>query len=101
MAKYLWVTDGSNLKKIDPDELNYYLSIGYRRGKKLDGKSIQAWNKGLTVDNDKRVKTYVAKKPKKYKKKTICFKNGHILVFDEQKVGTRYDSNGQLIDTTV
>lgn len=54
------VTNDVSNKMIDPNDLEYYESIGFHKGKTMSGKP--AWNKGLTKETDERVKKYTEKR---------------------------------------
>lgn len=56
----IWITNGTNCKHILPEELEKYISLGYKRGRKVTNKEFTAWNKGLTKD-DSRVAKYCRK----------------------------------------
>ena len=61
----IWVTDGIKCKHILPEELENYISLGYKKGRKSINKKFTAWNKGLTKD-DPRVARY-CREPGTYK----------------------------------
>ena len=86
----IWITNGKICKRIQESCLQEYLQLGFRRGKKLDNKTITAWNKGLTTD-DSRVASYVHNKPKTYRKKVslcadecIVFENGYTISYEDE-----------------
>ena len=54
----IWVTDGKNLTRIFPEQLQEYILRGFVRGKKIEGKQQIPWNKGLTKE-DPRVQKYI------------------------------------------
>ena len=51
----IWITNGFECKSIFPNELDIYISLGYKRGRKIIGKDYTPWNKGLKATEDKRV----------------------------------------------
>ena len=57
-------TDGTNNKLIKPDEIPYYESLSWYRGKTTSGKP--AWNKGLTKETDERVAKYTDSRNKHF-----------------------------------
>ena len=56
----IWVTNGEKTYKIYPNQLDKYISEGYRRGRTL---SMIPWNKGLTKE-DPRVSAYINSRKK-------------------------------------
>lgn len=54
----IWITDGKNLTRICPEQLQEYTLKGFVRGKKVNGKQQIPWNKGLTKE-DPRVQKYI------------------------------------------
>ncbi len=54
----IWITNGVNITRIYPSELESYINKGYTRGKKQQGKTQVPWNKGLTI-KDSRVQKYI------------------------------------------
>ena len=51
----IWITNGFECKSIFANELDVYISLGYKRGRKIIGKDYTPWNKGLKATEDKRV----------------------------------------------
>lgn len=56
----IWITNGEINKKIFPQELLEYASLGFYKGRYI---STPPWNKGLTKD-DPRVQKYLENRKK-------------------------------------
>lgn len=59
----IWITNGEQLTRIFPEELDTYTKRGFVRGKKLNKKEYVPWNKGLTKE-DPRVQQYIQNRRK-------------------------------------
>lgn len=100
----VWITNGEIVKRVSADELPAYELKGFVRGKKRNGETIVAWNKGKTRETDSRVASYLTTRPSRYKKqdKTILLTNDMKLFFDgNQRKWYLKDSNDKIISEEV
>ena len=65
-AGRVWYTNGKENKTIISDDIEYYESIGWHKGRTFND-GHKAWNKGLTKETDARVKKYTEKRNEIFK----------------------------------
>ena len=61
----VWYTDGNENRVVRTDEIEYYESIGWHKGRTFKD-DYKPWNKGLSKETDVRVKEYTEKRDKHF-----------------------------------
>ena len=58
----IFVNDGKIVKRVKKEDIDYYVSIGFKIGRKCESVKFNPWNKGLTKETDKRIESYINKR---------------------------------------